>query len=109
MDSVKLRVNRVRAFDAWINSRILKISWTNRTPNVDVSERTNLEVVKTVKMQNFQYTGRVMRHMKKYSLLQLILQGRNSWENNARRMCWMDDLGRWLNVVYEFTKLSGRR
>jgi hypothetical protein len=45
----------------------------------------DLEVVKTIKSQTFQYLGYIMQHPKKYSLLQLIIQCKIIEKSNYER------------------------
>lgn len=58
------------------------------------------EVVKTIKSSKLQYLEHVMRHPKKYSLLQLITQGKifENRSNERPQISWLDNLRKWFNT-----------
>jgi hypothetical protein len=86
----------------WIQHRLLKINWIDHITNINVIERKKkeLKVVKTIKSRKFQYLRHVMQHSEKYSLLQLIMQGKIVAKRSRGRpqISWLDNLRKWFNI-----------
>lgn len=94
---------RVEAFEAlWIMRRILKVGWTEHVTNEEVLRRmkTERELMRTIKIRKLAYLGHVMRN-EKYSLLQLVLQGKIEGRRppGRRRTSWLKNLRQWYGMT----------
>lgn len=82
----------------WCYRRILNISWIDKVSNLEVLRRMNknVEVLKTIKTRKLEYFGHMIRG-EKYTLLQLILQGKICGKRGRgrKRTSWLQNLREW--------------
>lgn len=92
------QLDKLAAFELWCYRRILRISWTERVSNIEVTRRVENEpeILITIKKRKLEYLGHVMRGQK-YALLQLIIQGRIRGKRSVgrRRLSWLRNLREW--------------
>lgn len=90
--------SKLEAFEMWVYRRILKISWTERVRNTEVSERIGkqAEILHKVKTRKLQYFAHVMRN-EKYRILQLVMQGKivGKRRPGKRKTSWLKNLREW--------------
>lgn len=95
----KKLIKKIEACEMWLYRRVLRISWTEHTTNEEVLKRMkkDKELVKIVKVRKLQYLGHIMRNESKYSLLQLIIQGKIDSRRGPgrRRISWLHNLRKW--------------
>ncbi|CAG9836759.1 unnamed protein product [Diabrotica balteata] len=94
----QVHLNKLAAFEFWCSRRILRISWIQRTSNMEVTRRigNEAEIILTIKRRKLEYLGHVMKG-KKYALLQLIIQGKIRGKRNVgrRKLSWIKNLREW--------------
>ena len=85
----------------WLYRRMLRISWTTRTTNVEVLTRMNTRthLVNTTKIRKTAYLGHIMRH-EEYEQLQLILQGKIEGKRGMgrKKKSWLRNIRDWTNI-----------
>lgn len=95
-------MKKLEAFEMWCYRRILKISWVDRITNNEVLRRMNktCEILNEVKRRKLEYLGHIMRNEQRYSLLQLILQGKVHGRRGPgrRRISWLHNLRTWFSL-----------
>uniref|UniRef100_A0A8D8QRW3 Uncharacterized protein n=1 Tax=Cacopsylla melanoneura TaxID=428564 RepID=A0A8D8QRW3_9HEMI len=78
---------------------MLRISWTEHVTNVEVLRRMkkSQELMNIIKTRKLNYLGHIMRNESKYSLLQLIRQGKIDGRRGPgrRRISWLHNLRKW--------------
>ncbi|KAI5717477.1 hypothetical protein M8J77_006922 [Diaphorina citri] len=83
----------------WLYRRIQRISWTEHIENEEVLRRMKKprELMNMIKIRKLQYLGNIMRNETKYSLLQLIIQGKIDGRRGPgrRRISWLHNLRKW--------------
>lgn len=96
----KNHMDKLQAFEMWCYRRMWRIPWTDRVTNAEVLNRMqkDCEIVNTIKKRKLLYLGHIMRG-RKYTLLQLIVQGKISGRRNIGRprMSWLKNLRDWFN------------
>ncbi|KAI5708046.1 hypothetical protein M8J77_015361 [Diaphorina citri] len=90
---------KLEAFEMWLYRRILKISWIEHVTNEEVLRRMKKEreLMNIIKVRKLQYLGHIMRNDNKYTLLQLIIQGKIEGKRGRgrRRISWLHNLRKW--------------
>lgn len=98
-------LKKLEAFELWCYRRILRISWIDRITNDTVLIRMNKEreIVRTIKTRKLSYFAHVMRNPEKYSLLQLVMQGKivGKRGRGRRRTSWLKNLRQWFAQTSE--------
>lgn len=96
----KDHMDKLRAFEMWCYRRMWRIPWTDRITNAEVLNRMRkeCEIIDTIKKRKLQYLGHIMRGQK-YTLLQLIVQGKISGKRSIgrRRVSWLKNLREWFD------------
>jgi Reverse transcriptase (RNA-dependent DNA polymerase) len=96
----KKHMTNLQAFEMWCYRRMWRISWVDRITNTEVLDKMqkDCEIITTIKKKKLQYIGHIMRNSK-YTLLQLIMQGKILGKRNIgrRRMSWLKNLRDWFN------------
>ena len=96
----KNHIDKLQAFETWCYRRMWRIPWTDRVSNAEVLDRMQkeCEIINTMKRRKLQYLGHIMRGQK-YTLLQLIVQGKISGKRSIgrRRVSWLRNLRDWFN------------
>lgn len=96
----KNHIDKLQAFEMWCYRRMWRIPWTDRITNAEVLNRMQkeCEIINTMKKRKLQYLGHIMRGQK-YTLLQLIVQGKISGKRSIgrRRVSWLKNLRDWFN------------
>ncbi|KAL1446308.1 hypothetical protein WDU94_012325 [Cyamophila willieti] len=90
---------KLEAFEMWLYRRMLRISWTEHVTNVEVLRqmKKSRELMNIIKTRKLNYLGHIMRNESKYSLLQLIMQGKIDGRRGPgrRRISWLHNLRKW--------------
>ncbi|CAG9830217.1 unnamed protein product [Diabrotica balteata] len=70
-------VKKLEAFELWKYRRMLRIPWSTRVTNEEVLRKMGRgkKLLRTIKVCKTAYVGQILRN-DKYSLLQVIMQGR---------------------------------
>lgn len=96
-------MRKLEAFEMWCYRRILRISWVDRITNEEVLRRMDKEreVLNNIKKRKLEYLGHIMRNEHRYSLLQLILQGKVLGRRGPgrRRISWLHNLRKWFSLT----------
>lgn len=94
-------LKRLQAFEMWLYRRMLRISWTSRTTNMEVLGKMNTQplLVQTIKMRKTAYLGHLMRHTE-YEQLQLILEGKIDGRRGLgrKKKSWLRNIRDWTNT-----------
>ena len=91
---------KIEAFEMWTYRRILRISWKEKTTNIEVLKNMNLnstELLRSIKKKKLSYFGHTKRHE---SLQKLILEGKvnGSRGRGRRRKSWTSNIAEMTNM-----------
>ena len=93
--------HKINAFEMWCYRRMLRISWTSHTTNIDVLQKIGVKettMLNTLKNRKLSYAGHIMRNTSgHYYTLLTTIEGRlNGKRGRGRpRRTWVDDLRDW--------------
>ena len=93
--------HKINAFEMWCYRRMLRISWTSHTTNIDVLQTIGVNettMLNTLKNRKLSYAGHIMRNTSgHYDTLLTTIEGRlNGKRGRGRpRRTWVDDLIDW--------------
>ena len=93
--------HKINAFEMWCYRRMLRISWTSHTTNIDVLQKIGVKettMLNTLKNRKLSYAGHIMRNTSgHYDTLLTTIEGRlNGKRGRGRpRRTWVDDLRDW--------------
>eukprot|EP00112_Aurelia_sp_Birch-Aquarium-sp1_P000311 Seg1027.2 transcript_id=Seg1027.2/GoldUCD/mRNA.D3Y31 product="putative transposon-derived protein F52C9.6" protein_id=Seg1027.2/GoldUCD/D3Y31 len=104
-------IGKIEAFEMWIYSRILKISYTEHRTNEYVLQKMNTKrsLINTIKQRKCAYFGHLIRGD---GLQRLLLEGKfNGKRGRGRpRSTWFDNIKEWTQMNYaEATRKAKHR
>ena len=95
--------HKINAFETWCYRRMLRISWTSHTTNIDVLQKigvkeTTMSLMNNLKNRKMSYAGHIMRNTSgHYDTLLTTLEGRLEGKRGRGRprRTWVDDIRDW--------------
>ena len=93
--------HKINAFEMWCYRRMLRISWTSHTTNIDVLQKIGVKetaMLNNLKHRKLSYAGHIMRNTSGHcDTLLTTLQGRMEGKRGRGRprQTWVDDIREW--------------
>ena len=93
--------HKINAFEMWCYRRMLRISWTSHTTNIDVLQKMGVKettMLNNLKDRKLSYAGHIMRNTSgHYDTLLTTIEGRLAGKRGTGipRRTWVDDIREW--------------